>query len=134
MFLLSIVFWIKSVKMARFRNFHTLPIAKTISNLKLILTLIEVRNVRAKPTTQIKLIQSPGIQGTLKDYLVNLWQQHGVLWGSFTQICWQQFVLKEYQTGWKFAKLLKQICKIFRNFKMLLQSNYPFRIGNLWIL
>jgi hypothetical protein len=42
--------------------------------------------------------------------------------------------LKVYRPGWEFTKLLTQIRKISCNFQMLLQSNYPCRIGNLWIL
>jgi len=33
--------------------------------------------------------------------------------------------------GWEFTKLSRQICKIFLNFKVLLQSGYSWNIGTL---
>ncbi len=35
------------------------------------------------------------------------------------------------EPGWEFTKLLKQIRKIFLNFKVLLQSGYLQKIGTL---
>jgi hypothetical protein len=37
-------------------------------------------------------------------------------------------------TGWELTKLIMQIRKIFCNFMMLLQSNYPCRIDNVLTL
>jgi hypothetical protein len=37
-------------------------------------------------------------------------------------------------TVWQFTKLLKQIFKIFCKFKLLLQSNCPWKIDNLLLL
>jgi len=36
--------------------------------------------------------------------------------------------------GWEFTKLRKQICKIFCNFKVLLQTSYPKKISSLCFL
>ena len=35
-----------------------------------------------------------------------------------------QVNVKKYYSGWEFTKLRRQICKIFCNFKVLLQSSY----------
>jgi len=39
-----------------------------------------------------------------------------------------------YISGWEFTKLLRQIRKIFHNFKVLLQSNYSYKISSLCFL